>query len=283
MSGVRIVIQAYGLEEVRVQALYAAWSALAYADEAPLSVHVYTDEPSFFAPLGGALEVRALSRDDIRSWRGPLDFTHRLKAMMIREMTERHPGDRLLYLDADMFFVAPVQAVFDRITPSGSVMHEREYNVATRESSQMRRFRKNMGRLSFRAAPVDLDGDMWNAGAVGIHPTNFGIVETWISFIDTLYPHYRRGLVEQYGVSLLLQGSTVVRPCTDEIVHYWAQKDDYVAAIRRELDRLRALAPADALAHLRANRIALPPAPRRRHQRSVLERLRRALGIRREP
>lgn len=283
MSRVRIVIQAYGLEEVRVQALYAAWSALAYADGAPLSVHVYTDEPSFFAPLGGALEVRALSRDDIRSWRGPLDFTHRLKAMMIREMTERHPGDRLLYLDADMFFVAPVQAVFDRITPSGSVMHEREYNVATRESSQMRRFRKHMGRLSFRATPVDLDGDMWNAGAVGLHPSNFDVVDAWLEFIDTLYPSYRRGLVEQYGVSLLLQRSTEVRPCTDEVVHYWAQKDDYVAAIRRELDRIRALAPADALAHLRANRIALPPAPRRRHQRSVLERLRRALGIRREP
>lgn len=283
MNRVRIVLQAYGLEEVRVQGLYAAWSALAYAGEAPLSVHVYTDEPSFFAPLAGAIELRALSPDDIRAWRGPLDFTHRLKAVMIREMTERHPGDRLLYLDADMFFVAPVQSVFDRITPSGSVMHEREYEVATRATSQMRRFRKHMGRLTFRGAPVDLGGTMWNAGAVGIHPSRFGMVDTWIAFIDALYPHYRRGLVEQYGVSLLLQRATEVRPCTDEVVHYWAQKDDYVAAIRLELERLRALPPPDALAHLRANRIALPPPARRRHQRSLLERLRRAVGIRREP
>jgi hypothetical protein len=283
MSRFRIVIQSYGLDEVRVQALYAAWSALAYADGEPLSVHVYTDDPAFFAPLGGALELRALSRDDIRSWRGPLDFTHRLKAMMIREMTRRHPADRLLYLDADMFFVAPVRPVFERITPAGSVMHEREYNVGTRESSQIRRFRKHMGRLSFRARPVDLGGDMWNAGAVGIHPSNFHVVDAWLEFIDTLYPSYRRGLVEQYGVSLLLQRSTKVSPCTDEVVHYWAQKDDYVAAIRAELELLRELPPADALAHLRASRIALPPPPRRRHQRSVLERLRRAVGIRREP
>ena len=99
------------------------------------------------------------------------------------------------------------------------------------------------------------------------------VVDAWLEFIDTLYPRYRRGLVEQYGVSLLLQRSTEVRPCSDEVVHYWAQKDDYVAAIRRELDRLRALPPASALAHLRANRIALPPPARRRHQRMMLRSL----------
>ncbi|WP_242345037.1 hypothetical protein [Anaeromyxobacter terrae] len=279
MSRFRIVLQAYGLDEVRVGALYAAWSALAYAEGAPLAIHVYTDEPGFFAPLGDALVLRELSRDDISAWRGPLDFTHRLKAVMIREMTRRHPADPLLYLDADTFFAAPVGPVFERITPSTSVMHEREYSVATRDSGQIQRFRKHMGRLSFRGAPVDLGGDMWNAGAVGIHPSNFPVVDSWLEFIDTLYPSYRRGLVEQYGISLLLQRSTAVSPCADEVFHYWAQKDEYCEAIRRELDLLRGLGLAESLRHLRERRIALPPPARRRHKQSMLDRVRRALGM----
>ena len=276
----RLVLQAYGLEEVRTGALYAAWSALAYADGAPLSLHVYTDDPAFFEPLGDALSLRTLSAEDIRSWRGPLDFTHRLKAMMIREMTQRHPTDPLLYLDADTFFVAPVAPVFERITPSSSVMHDREYNVATRDSGQLRRFRKHMGALAFRGGPVDLSGDMWNAGAVGIHPSRFPLVESWLEFIDTLYPRYRRGLVEQYGISLLLQRAAEVRPCADEVFHYWAQKEEYTEAIRRELDLLRRLTRAESLRHLRASRIALPPPLRKRHRLSTMDRLRRALGLR---
>lgn len=272
-------MQAYGLDDVRAGALYAAWSALAYADGAPLEIHVYTDDPGFFSPLHGALSVRPLGAGEIRAWRGPHDFTHRLKAAMIREMAERHPADPLLYLDADTFFTAPVGPVFGRITPASSVMHEREYSVATRDSGQLRRFRKHMGGLSFRGAPVDLGGEMWNAGAVGIHPSRFPVVDTWLEFIDALYPSYRRGLVEQYGISLLLQRSTELRACADAVFHYWAQKDEYGAAIRRELGLLRGMTLAESLRHVRANRLALPPPLRRRHRRSPLERLRRAFGL----
>jgi hypothetical protein len=283
MNRVHIVLQAYGTDEIRVQGLYAAWSALAHAGDLPLSVHVYTDDATPFAPLAGAVDVRVLSRDEIRAWRGPLDFTHRLKAIMIREMCARFPEEKLLYLDADVFFVSAVAPVFERITETSSVMHEREYPVATHPTAQMRKFRKHLGRLTFRGRPVDLGGDMWNAGAVGLHPSRFGLVDDWIAFIDELYPQYQRGLVEQYGVGIHLQRATTVSPCQAEVFHYWAQKDEYVAAIRRELEVLGTRPLAEANAHLRANRITLPPKPRKEHGRSLMERLRRAVGIRREP
>jgi hypothetical protein len=276
----RVVFQGYGLESCRVQALYAAWSVLAHGEGLPLTVHVYTDDPAFFAPLAAAgVELRMLSAEDIRRWKGPCRFVHRVKIEMIREMAALHPEDRLLYLDADVFAVAPLAAVFSRIGPGAAVMHEREYSVATRDTDQIRRFRRGLGRLAFRGAPVDLQGDMWNAGAVGVDPAQFPLLDRWLEFVDTLYPRYSRGIVEQYGIALLLQRATTLTPCTDEVFHYWFQKDEYVEAIGRELEVLRSRPFADAAAHLRANRLALPPPERRRHRLTLRDRIVRALRL----
>jgi hypothetical protein len=153
-------------------------------------------------------------------------------------------------------------------------MHEWEYPVPTHRSPQMKKFRAHMGALTFRGRPVDLSRDMWNAGVVGMDPAQHGIVDEWIDFIDALYPHYKRGLVEQYGIGHLLQREAKVVPSDDLVVHYWFQKDDYVAAIRRELEVLRGCRLDASLEHLRTNVIRLP---RRKQRSSLRDRLRRIL------
>lgn len=274
MSRVHLVTQAYGKEEIRTEALYAAWSALAWRGELPLDIHVYTDDAAPYAPLAGRIDVRVLSPEEIRAWRGPEDFIHRLKAAMIRDMVRRFPGEKLLYVDADVFFTGPLSTLFERIAPGRAVMHEREYPVATHPSAQMKKFRAHMGALTFRGKPVDLTRDMWNAGVVGMDPAQFALVDEWLEFIDALYPLYKRGLVEQYGIGHLLQREATVEPTDDVVFHYWFQKDDYVAALRRELEGLGGRPHEEALAHLRGNVIRLPV---RKEHTSLLYRLRRAL------
>lgn len=272
MPRVHLVTQAYGKEEILTEAVYAAWSALAWRGELPLDVHVYVDTAAPFAPLAGKIDVRVLSAEEIRDWRGPEDFVHRLKAAMIRDMVRRFPGDALVYVDADVFFTGPLSPLVGRIGPGRAVMHEREYAVPTHDSEQMRKFRAHMGALTFRGRPVDLTRDMWNAGVVGMDPAQFALVGEWIEFIDALYPRYKRGLVEQYGIGHLLQREATVQPSDDVVFHYWFQKDDYVAAIRRELAALAALPFDESLRHLRANVIRLP---KRRERTPLLARLRR--------
>lgn len=272
MARVHLVTQAYGKEEILTEALYAVWSALAWRGELPLDVHVYTDDAAAFAPLAGKIDVRALSPEEIRDWRGPHDFIHRLKAAMIRDLVRRFPGEKLVYVDADVYFTGQLAGLFERVGPGRAVMHVREYPVATHGSSQMRKFRAHMEPLRFRGRPIDLSHHMWNAGVVGMDPAQAVILDEWLEFIDAIYPHYKRGLVEQYGICHLLQREAEVVPADDLVLHYWFQKDDHVAAIRRELEVLRGL-PLDAsLAHLRANVIRLP---RRRQRSSLLDRLRR--------
>jgi hypothetical protein len=278
MSPVHLVTQAYGKEEIRTEALYALWSALAWRGEPPLDVHVYTDDAAPFGPLAGRVDVRVLSPEEIRDWRGPHDFIHRLKAAMIRDMVRRFPREKLAYVDADVFFTGPLAALFERIGPGRSVLHLREYSVATHDSAQMRKFRAHMGALSFRGRPLDLSRDMWNAGVVGMDPSLFAVVDEWMDWIDAIYPHYKRGLVEQYGICRLLQREGTVGPTDDLVFHYWFQKDDYVAAIRRELAALSAVPFENALTHLRANPIRLP---RRYHRLTLRDRLQHHPRLRR--
>jgi hypothetical protein len=275
MSRLHLVTQAYGREDILAQALYAAWSALAWRGDLPLDVHVYTDDAAYFAPLAGAIDVRVLSAAEIRAWRGPHDFVHRLKPLMIREVIGRFPEGKLLYVDADVSLVAPAAAVFERIGPGRAVLHVREYQIATHRTSQLRRFRRRMGKVAYRGRPVDLDHAMWNAGAVGLDASHFPLVDEWIAMVDEVYPQWPYWIHEQWAISQLLERAGKVSPADDVVFHYWAQKEAALAAIRGELEVLRARPLAEALAHLRAHPLDLPPPVRRRS--TLRERLLRVL------
>jgi len=267
---------AHGRDDVRAQALYSAWSTLAWAGELPLALHVYTDAPELFAPLGPAVTTRRVDAEEIRAWRGPHDFVFRTKPLLFADMVARFPAEPILYLDADTFFVAPVATVAARISAASSVMHLRERNVATDPGSQMRKFRRDVSRVMVRGKPADISCDMWNAGVIGMDPTRFGLVPDWLELVDALYPATRRWVVEQYGIALLLQRAGQLQACDDAIFHYWFQKGGYTAAIERELAVLRTLPPAEALARVRAGRLALPYV-REKPRRTLRDRLRRVL------
>lgn len=270
----RLVLQAYGREDIKAQALYAIWTALAFGDGAPLEVHVYTDDAGWLAPLGERVRPRLLAPEEIRAWRGPGDFVHRLKAEMIRDMVRRFPDGKLLYVDGDVAFRASPAAVFERIGPGRGVLHVREYDIATHPTAQLRRFRRRMRSATFRGRPVELGQAMWNAGAVGLDASHYPLVDEWLALVDEVYAHWPYWIHEQWAISRLLQDAGTVSPADDVIFHYWAQKDDAVAAIRPELALLAARPLAEALAHARAHPLRLPPPVRRRT--TLLERIARA-------
>jgi hypothetical protein len=271
---------ACGSADVKVQARYAAESALAWRGDAPLALHVYTDDARPFAPLARAgVEVVEVGPETERGWRGPEDLVFRMKPCIALDLARRFPSEPVGLVDADTFFVAPVAELAARVASGRAVMHLREYHVGTEPSEQMKKFRRAMSKLSFRDRPVDLDAFMWNSGVLLVHPAQFPLLEEWLAFVDAIYPQYRKAFVEQYGVGLLLQKRAEVVACDDLVFHYWFQKDEYVAAIRDELaalDRLPVAAQGD---YLRAHRLALPPPVERKHKRkSLWARFRAALG-----
>ncbi len=282
MTGTRrIVYLATGPEPVLCQALYSVRTALAWRGTLPLTIHVYTDHPAYFAELGGAVRLEPLDRARERRWRAPWGFFFRMKPKVMEDVLRRHPSDPLLLLDADTCWTGDVGSAFARIGPGSAVMHEREYFVGTLGTPLIRNFRRRMRRASFRGRPVDVEAWMWNSGAVGLDPAHAPILADWIDYLDEVHPWNRKPIVEQYALSWLLQRRVgVIAPCSDVLDHYWADKERHVSAIRGVLRRLRGLRPEEADALLRAGPLAIRGPPPERRRDGFLERMRISLAQR---
>jgi hypothetical protein len=255
----RLLYLAYGREDIRTQALYAAMTALAHRGELALSVHVLTDDPGAFAPLAGRVALHAATPADVADWMGPERFALRAKPAALRDFVRRFGSDAVLLADADTFFVADVGRAFERIAPGAAVLWEREYPVRTSDTALMHRFRRHLRRARFRAAPIDLAVDMWNSGAVGLHPAQFALVDEWLAFVDEVYPATRRWILEQFAISWVLQKAGVaLSPCEDLLHHYWFEKPAHLAAVRAALEHACAVPLDDALAAIRSRPIDLP-------------------------
>lgn len=255
----RLLYLAHTSPAIRRQALYSALSALAHGGDAAPVVHVYTDAPGDFARLGDRAAVTELPRATFESWALPAGYHHRAKPAALRDLARRHPRDRVLLADADTVFTGPPAALFERIAPGAAVMHEREYDVGTSDLAVMHRFRRHMRRATFRGSPVPLDLDMWNSGAVGLHPEHLPLVDEWLAYLDEVFPQVKRWVLEQYAlVTVLHRRGVAIREAADVLVHYWFDKEAYSEAIGAALDRTAAWPLADALEHVRANPIARP-------------------------
>lgn len=252
-----LVYLACGPRNIHVQALYAVYSALAWKGALDLQAHVYTDAPDVFQALAGHIQVHELTAEKLRAWRGPGSYPFRIKIAALEEAAPAE--ERILFADSDTFFVADLAPVFARIGPGNAVLHRKEYAVLSHPTGQLQRFRKRMSRFHFRGSAIDLNADMWNSGAIGLHPSQFHLLHTVLAFIDAISPHYKKQLVEQYAVAYFLQKNAQVRACEDVLFHYWAQKAEYQQAIEPRLQRWKSMPLEEALAELRANRIVLPP------------------------
>ena len=278
-----LVYLATGDEEFLVQAQHAILSALAWREEHDFDVVVYTNRPDAFA-LDARVSTVELPPESARAGRGRWDFFYRLKAVVIREAVRAFPADRVLFVDADTYFTGPVRRAFERMRHGAAVMHMREYHVATTGTGQMRRFRRRMLRSRFRGEPVGVDFWMWNSGVVGVHAREAGLLDDWIAFLDDVFPTNPVPIIEQYGLSMLLQRDGVDITAVDDLIcHYYADKDRHAAAIRDRLAAARSLPLEEAGRVLREPiRFSgpVPPPPRRPRLQRTWESLRLKLRLR---
>ena len=254
-----LIYLACGPRDVHVQALYAAYSGLAWKGALDVQVHVHTDAPAIFEPLAGHIQVHELTVEMVCAWRGPGNYPFRIKIAALAEAAGAFGEERILFADSDTFFFADLAPVFARIGPGNAVLHRKEYAVMDHPTGQLQRFRKRMGKFHFRGSAIDLNADMWNSGAIGLHPSQFHLLHTVLAFIDAISPHYKKQLVEQYAVAYFLQNNAQVHACDDVLFHYWAQKTEYQHVIEPRLQRWKSMPVEEALAQLRGSRIVLPP------------------------
>lgn len=234
----KIVYQAYGREDIIRQVLFSVVTLKAVSSASSAwKIEIYSDQPellsSFFADTP-EVKIVPITANDIKTWRGSIDFVHRVKLKILEKATHGL-HEPLLYLDGDTYFAKDPQDLFRQISSSRSLMHIRESRLDEARdplTKKIARFvRKNQFKLDGQPIQIPGASEMWNAGVIGIHPNNFALLPMMVELTDQMYGIYQKHVMEQLAVSYLLQTKTTLASSHIEIIHYWASKEAFDRAI----------------------------------------------------
>lgn len=271
----RLLLLAYGRRTEHARAVFAALSAWAFAPAGygQLAAVVFTDQPAAFTPYLAGLPVdyHLLTDSLLAELRGPRHYVHRVKACVIAQASQDYPGDDLLFIDSDAFFVAAPGPLLQELAAGTPSLHQPEYTLAGavgvyaafRQAHYPRRVLALLAGRSFQvggAAVQFTPGQLaWNSGVVGLPAALTALLPDTLALLDALYEASEWFVSEQLAFSLVLQTNGPIAPAGAYVYHYWskAQKalaDTLLAAaltadfaawpLPARLHRVRQLVPA---------------------------------------
>jgi hypothetical protein len=233
---VRLVIQSFGSENEYRRAVFciiSMYARLKNIEHSDFVTSVYTDSPSFFEKYLGGLPVDyiALSKEEIRSMRGELNFLHRMKISVIENAFKTNP-DVLFYVDSDAFFIDNASLVVKQISDKVAIMHTLEYQfdslakMALPAGKPFHAFLDAIDKGVFklqgnRNISVSNKLYSWNAGVIALHSTGQKFLNDVYSLTDQFYLKTENHASEQYAFSVILQKNVELRSCEDIVFHYW--------------------------------------------------------------
>lgn len=230
-----LVYQAYGREDIIRQSLFSVLTFLRW--KLPHRVLVYTDQTAalvdFFAGFP-QVEIVGISPDQIKRWRGAIDFVHRVKIEVLLDAVERSK-DSILYLDGDTVFLKNPEEMIGLVGPGQSVMHIMESRLDQARdplTKKMAKFcRSETFALQRGTVAIPLMTEMWNAGVIGLHVSRAKLLEKILELTDVAYARYQKHVIEQLAVSYFLQSTGKVMAASPWVLHYWQTKEIWQARI----------------------------------------------------
>lgn len=241
-----LLFQAYGHHDNINEAMFAllSWLKNAGGPQPGTRVVIYTDdEDTFIDTLGPEtwMTFEHLSEPQVKFWRGPSDFVHRVKIKVIQHFCTRYEGN-FLYLDSDIWLTQPLQPLFARIAAGEAVMHTREGTLqnANNLSRKIGKFLEGKTfELDGQPLEIDRSTPMWNAGAIGLRTDQAGpLLEQVLTLTDKVYPLYPKHTIEQLAFSFILNRAKTIVPAEDAVFHYWHLKE-LRPVLRRFFERYR--------------------------------------------
>lgn len=191
----------------------------------PWRIVVYTDHPGDFVKFQIPCVTYPIS--DLRPPPAEPLFRFWPKLMAYEHCATRHDGS-IFYLDTDTYFIGRPDAVFDALSFGCSVMHAYEWPLAAPEDESFATdisdppLATSMFEADALRGGATFDGmAMWNAGVVGVHESQVGLITDVIDVCGELLRHYSSHTLEQLAWSLVLQAQSRVVPADSVVYHYW--------------------------------------------------------------
>ncbi|XZF13133.1 hypothetical protein ACTHGU_15205 [Chitinophagaceae bacterium MMS25-I14] len=230
-----IVLQAYGQESILQECLFALLTFSKHhsiTDTEGLEIWIYTDQEAWFRKFADCplpLKFRTIDSNDLKQWRGAIDFVHRVKIEVLRDITKRVTGS-VLYLDTDVCFLEPVSHMLQKVAAGDLYMHIRESVIRDNGNpvfAKFHRFLKKNNPLQIDGKPlhVSTDSVMWNAGVLGFHTKYADLLDDVLTFTDNVYTQFHKHVVEQFAFSYYFQNTGFIHSAAREIFHYWHFKE----------------------------------------------------------
>lgn len=227
----------FHLDEV-IYSILSARTLLDRQKSPDCQIVVYTDSSENTALFGGLpVHVEVKSPSVFSEWIGPLGFNHRAKILAIQDALSRF-GDRVIYCDADTYFLKPSNQLFSQIRPGTSFMHVCEGHINESNGAGLGTVlnANQLRTVAGRRWNLSDDALMFNAGVIGMHRADMGLLHEVLYLTDQIYSQVKIHTVEQFAFSACLNRHTRLTEAHDVIHHYWPMPGR--ALFREELRRV---------------------------------------------
>ncbi len=226
----RIVYVVHGDVAYHDQAVFSVCTLLALIEDRQcrdLLIHVYTDQPQRM-PMHAQIRCWPLQHADLRAWRGPLDYVHRIK-LAVLQRAETDLGLPFIYVDCDTRWRdLPLEAFrtleASPAQPPVCFMHAREELAQAGPGSSAHfpllvRHRSQLADRGLREMPP---WEIWNAGTIGLPQAAAGFFAAALELNDVLLPPARvRTTIEQLAVSLVATSRYSMQAFDQYLDHDW--------------------------------------------------------------
>lgn len=196
------------------------------------SICVMTTAPDYYASFSHCEKVRTIpiTSQTLRDWEGEWHFFWRVKIKAMELLTERCPGEDLLYVDSDTFLKGDLTALKSQLLQGRGMMHLDEGHPSDMKTKSLRMW-KTVDGNSYGGVTIGKEHDMWNAGVVAMPGEKAAsTVALALAVCDGMLDSgAERVVIEQYSLSVALHETVGLVPAEPWIGHYWGNKDEWNA------------------------------------------------------
>lgn len=225
-----LVYQSYGSTDILNECCYSILSLLKQGlNSEKNQIVIYTDNKDYFSFLPSThISFIEMSAETITDYKGPYSFVHRLKIKIIQDCITRFEG-KILYVDSDIYFLKPIDTLFDKIDASNFLMCNNEGSIDIGGNKVFEKFskfiRENTSYLKKHNIPIPANVIMWNAGIIGFTSPNKELMNKVLHTNDTIFEKFKSHVVEQLSFCYQLQIHGNLHKSTDYVFHYWNLKE----------------------------------------------------------
>jgi hypothetical protein len=275
----------YGTGSHEHEVIFSLLSALHWTDQetSDLRFLILTDQPDHFADVPAMVEF--IKPEQWRAWSGPTTFNHRCKILALQHAVRKYQVPIAL-LDADTWFRKSPRELLNRVAPGKTVMHIREGTIAEYGMAETgkpivefvsgHRFVSRAG----RDISIPLRAMMWNAGVIGLHPSDWSVLDEVLDLTDQFCARSNFDILEQLAFSYVLSQRTRLKESYDVVFHYWVPflREPFRQKLPEIMRQCANLPLSDRVARCYAQRPRLPPTASHRGK-VVIKRCLEGLGL----